>query len=491
MSEPMRCHPSIILENLLPAVVAIAVISLVAFRGSDQMWMVFLLIPVAAVLFTLRWMRTTVEFKESEFIVNRDTVFKMKKKIPYSKLASVNVNRTIINRLFGTSTLQFNINSAMNAQVPEARLVFKTPMADSIRNELTEKMYGNTQYTPDVDVDVPSLIDVGFFDIIIHSLFSQPTISAIWGWFFLAISIIQALMSVISSAFIASSVFSLLFFAVMTVLPMVTKVFRYYNFKVYRVDDTIYLQHGFFTTYRTSFKISKVNAVRVKDTPIARLMGRCYMEAEVVGLGSADSDYRPVLCVMKSRSEIKTVMGTLVPEFVYDAEMVPQPVRAKKLYLVTAIILMGAVAAISTSFYLYGASLLFSGLQVPTDLIFWMYVAIIGVAAVIEAMILYWALNVYHTRKMNSSESLFTFVTGVLDRQTVIMKYDKVQMVEVTRGLIARHLDLATCSVSVLSSLGGAKVVSGNFAPEDLEQISETVMERIRTGKYDYHDSST
>src|SRR5690554_6205796 len=108
--EKIRCHPSIIVERSLSGVVLLAFL-VTRFEGTPVA-AVLLAAIVALLLFYYRqWKLTTIRFNEAEIVVERNTLFKMKKTLPYTKIASVNVNRGIINRLFGTSRLQININS--------------------------------------------------------------------------------------------------------------------------------------------------------------------------------------------------------------------------------------------------------------------------------------------------------------------------------------------------------------------------------------------
>jgi putative membrane protein len=74
-----------------------------------------------------------------------------------------------------------------------------------------------------------------------------------------------------------------------------------------------------------------------------------------------------------------------------------------------------------------------------------------------------------------------------MDRTVTTMGYDKVQIVRVEKGPIARRYGLAMGSVSLLSSIGGGNVTSGYFPEEQLDRVHELVMERMANGKYDYH----
>lgn len=107
--------------------------------------------------------------------IERNLVSKMKKTIPYSKIASINIERKVLNRIFGTSAIKININSGVNALNAEATLVFSEDLAVKIKSELSSKVFNNTDCIED-DVVKP-LINFTFKDILIHSIFGCQLVS--------------------------------------------------------------------------------------------------------------------------------------------------------------------------------------------------------------------------------------------------------------------------------------------------------------------------
>lgn len=81
-------------------------------------------------------------------------------------------------------------------------------------------------------------------------------------------------------------------------------------------------------------------------------------------------------------------------------------------------------------------------------------------------------------------------MNGAVDRETVVMNYDRVQTVRITEGPVARFFGVARGQVYLLSAIGGASVGSGYFDESRLAAIGETVMERIASGEYDYRKNS-
>ena len=492
--EKVRCHPTVIVEKSLKTFssVVVVLILLVAWIDSTALLSMLVLALVALLLFYYRqWKRTTIQFNETDVVVERDTLFQMKKTLPYAKMASVNVNRDIPNRLFGTSKLLININSGTSAMVPEAVLTFKQDVAERLRSELSQRLYDHT-ISLDEEETIESLATFTPLDVIIHGLFSVSTYQTIVASIFLAYSVVELYISMMTGGEAGGmAMVSLLMFVGIQIMPSISLILRYYNYKVYRRGDTVYLQHGLIRTYRTSFSVSRINAVRVKSTLAARLLGRSCIEAEVVGLVSEGGESsRPVLCLLKDDATQQRVLRELVPEFVYERVPDKQPEGAKCVLLIRAAIASLVVAAVMLvpSIYVYREVAALTGV-IGTPGVVLQYVLPLVTALAVLAII-YAAHVSYRVTEFDAGEDLFTFVNGAVDRETVVMNYDKVQMVWIAKGPIARIFGVSRGSVYMLSSTGSSSISSGYFPESQLNRINEIVMNHITSGRYDYRLNS-
>ncbi len=484
--DSMRCHPTIIVENSLRLMFSLAVIILVFGRldMSTVAWVCAAALVVVVFFNYRQWKMTIIRFNEMDMVIERSTLFKLKKTLPYSKIAAVNVNRGLLNRLFGTSKLMININSGHNAMAPEASLTLRQDVAERIRNDVSRRMYAH-DLAPEEEENVEMLVSFSPADVVIHSLFSVPTFQNLLGAVFLLNSVIELYRSTVADAGSGGSALtSLGMFFLVQVVPSTMQLFRYYNFKAYRKGSIIYLQHGLVRTYKTSFSISKVNAVRVKSTLASRLMHRSCIEAEVVGIASNDGNgnTRPVICLLKDDATIQKVLGELVPEFVYERGPSRQAEGARSVLMARAAIASVILVAIMTypSLIAYGEHSSRTGVMAALA-----YVLPLLTALAIASFILA-ARASYRIREIDIGEELFTFVNGILDREMVVMSYDKVQMVWVTRGPIARRFGVSRGTVYMLSSMGTKSISSGLFPEAQLDRIGDIVMDRIVTGKYDH-----
>ncbi|HSV42359.1 MAG TPA: PH domain-containing protein [Methanomassiliicoccales archaeon] len=482
--ERIRYHPSVILEGLaqLALMFFLIFISAAPLMTTVEAYLVIAaVIGAASFLLFLRWRRTTVQLNENEMVVERNTLFKLKKSIPYSKIASINVDRGIINRVFDTSKLKVNVNTRKNATIPEATLVLKRDLAERIREELSRNMHGSE---PVIEAETVSVIEIRPLDVLIHGLFSQSTIQTVSGFLLLAFAIWEQITAT-NNVGSGGGLISLLMFFVLTVFPTIMSMVHYANFKVYRIKDTIYLQHGLISTFKTSFNVSRINAVHVRSTMVSRLLGRSYIEAEVIGLGLGKDTKRPVLCLLKKNDVIDLALKELVPEFIYEREVMRQPEAARKIIAAKAAIYSAVIVLFSAylTYVVYATTEGMTMTGIERMLINNMFI-IIGIVSLVGIAL--WSRKAYRIKELTIGDDLFTFVNGVMDRRMTTMSYDKVQIVDISKGPLARRYGLAVGSISLLSSAGGVTVSSGYFPEERLNQVHEIVMERLSNGKYDH-----
>ena len=315
-----RNHPSVIVSYLLTAAIVMIVLVFLSLR--EYAWdnkFETIIIVALVMLATLGWAyffwkRTFYVFEDSEIHVTRDAIYKMDKHIQYTRLASVGVKRDLVNRIFGTSTLIFNVNSSMNAASAEATLVLKKQMADRLRDQLNSMIFEKQVTVEQELVECQTLVRVSNADIVLHAILGQPTWQALFGLLMLFYAVVM-LFAESSGGFLTAIVL----FGIGEVLPFISVILKYYNYRIYRVGDTVTVESGLITSQRRSFKVNKINSVRIREPLLARLFHKAMLEAEVVGMADEDNNNAPVLCPLKGRKDVEDVLNRLLPELVFES----------------------------------------------------------------------------------------------------------------------------------------------------------------------------
>lgn len=484
-SETMiyRNHYSYLIQNLVSLVFSLGfILVIVYFSTYDEGFVLggfsyaIIILAVGLIFIYIRaWLLTTFTFGPTELRVFRNTVFKKETKIQYSKMASVNIRRTVINRIFGSTTLMFNVNSSINSNMAEAMLTLKSDEADKLREIVSSRIF-NKEMEVNVDRQLDSMVDINNFDIILHGFFGQPTASSLLGLASLAYSIFAAVTD--SNGVL----FGLFIFFVSSILPWIRTIFRYYNYRIYRIDETITVESGLISTFRSSFNINKVNCVRIREPLLARLMGKSLLEAEVVGL--ADGNGMPLLCPLKGKRTVLELAGTLVPEFLFETNDRKQPRQSLVPTVAYKTILAAVFVAITATAFLYWSVRYAADTNNIGALIVYILASLFGIA--LPVFLIFHGILAQGNREFEMGDETFMFITGAYDRQMDFIRYDKVQICSVSSGPIQRHYRVGTARVSMMSALGARSITSGIFDKEELELIGKEVMSRIRDGRYDY-----
>ena len=234
------------------------------------------------------------------------------------------------------------------------------------------------------------------------------------------------------------------------------------------------------STYRTSFKISKINTVRIRRPLIARLFGMATLEAEVVGLATAGSGSEtPLLCPLKPIGEVRDLMRTLVPEISFDAEPASQSRRA-----IPSLLLIAIFASAVSVLIAYAANGFIATSDAVDAALLRIVVLILGLG--IPAVAFIWVAAAYRVRTFDAGDASFMVTTGSFDICEHYVLYDKIQFASVISGPIQRRMGLSELRVNILSSSGQLSIDTGMFEPKDLEHVMDEVLGRIADGRYDY-----
>ena len=459
-----RNHPSVIVSYLLTAAIVMIVLVFLSLR--EYAWdnkFETIIIVALVMLATLGWAyffwkRTFYVFEDSEIHVTRDAIYKMDKHIQYTRLASVGVKRDLVNRIFGTSTLIFNVNSSMNAASAEATLVLKKQMADRLRDQLNSMIFEKQVTVEQELVECQTLVRVSNADIVLHAILGQPTWQALFGLLMLFYAVVM-LFAESSGGFLTAIVL----FGIGEVLPFISVILKYYNYRIYRVGDTVTVESGLITSQRRSFKVNKINSVRIREPLLARLFHKAMLEAEVVGMADEDNNNAPVLCPLKGRKDVEDVLNRLLPELVFESAPERQPRRALVPMLIAETYLVGESETLTLA---VRATELFAAVVVP--------ILIFGRSGMAQ-----------RHRTFDTGKDSFMFVYGGYDICTEFINYDKVQFTRVTSGPLQRPFGLAQCTVNMMSSVGFKEITSGLFEPDE-ERVADEVNARIADGRYDY-----
>jgi len=489
MTERLRNHPSYIVRMLVTGGVLAALMCFTLPPETE--WMRYVLAASVFAVFAVlgigiwacSWLTMYEDHAVSEvnFIVKKTTV------IPYAKVASANLVRNIFDRVFGTSNIRVNVNSAVNSAKAEVSFVLKKEDAERIRTILTTGMFGDSPPATEEESEASGTEDeiegekVGFtyLDSFLYGFLGGGTASTLWTILLLAYSVYTGILAD------GVSLFPLLLLFFTTGIQIVSSIIRYCNFVLVRNGDRLHIHHGLTRTYDTEFEARRINAFRIRRPLFMRLIGRCTVEVEVVGINAMENTVTPVVGLMVRERDLDSFMERFVPELPADIPVSGVP-REARVPLACRGLLFAVPSALVMLLVCWSLSLIvpeddIDALVIKTimyiaGLLAFLLPAYIGVCTVIN----------YRICRFGTDRDMFRVVRGAVDREVVTIQYDRVQVFTTSASPSARRHGVSRADIEFLSSAGGKKLTTGYFHAEDLENIQKTMLVRLESGEYDY-----
>ena len=464
--ERYRNHPAILVKNII---VAVAVT--MALRLAYGSVLTFIIGAGLLIYMVAAWCRTYITIYDDHAVLERKLIGTKTKNIPFGKVASVNEVQGIFGRIFGWTTLRININSSHNAAKPEISFTFGNEMAshlasllkDGIHLKPTEDECGAEPTEIRHETEVP-VYRFGTFDAVVFGLFGSNTYALIATLFWGALSMANTIWSD------GVSLIAILMMIISGVVPMISMIIRHGNFSVYRKGDTIRLVHGMVTIYDTMFDTSKINAVCIKRTLMARLLGKCCLQAEVVGINAEAKDTTPTVTLLIPDKELAHAMEIIFPEFITDYSVDLQPsISVRPTASRTAIISGVWLAAVGFFFSMF----VLAGKNIDAVI----SSAFIAGAVSVPAIAIVHAVMSLKVCRLGTGERMFTVVNGVVDRDCLIMQYSRTQITGYVMSPAARRHGLARAEIKLLSSAGGRTVKTAFFPEGSLDLICSRSVE--------------
>lgn len=484
LGKEFRCHPSIIVANSLRVTIVLAFAMLSSLPediftedGSIDLAgasftalitfgaiLIALLIYLGARFFA--WKRTYISITNENLVYDKRTVFFQKKiKVKLSQISTVNFQKGIVDRFFGTYTVKLDIDSSATAEKTDFHLVFKEDLAKAFEAEILSAKDkcvegNNSDVSYNKALDEPNHIirfDIG--GILLHSLFITP----IWGAIAFGAALAGVSVPFMELSPIVYPIVFLLGLPVALILSflssLIRNVFLYHNFTLSKTENELIITFGLITKRSFRLPLSKTNAVIVRQSFFGRIFGMYYAEIINVGMGNEQEKLSPIFCLMLKKQAMEEVLYKAVPQFAGDIKVPTSPARA---FLPT--FLKGALPSLALIALTVGFGV---AAKKP--------VVMLGI---IVALILIWvgiAFFSYKAKGLRVDEDKLTIATGILSRRIITVPFAKVQQLTVKQGPICAQLGLRCGKISVLSAMANKNNTIGYFPPNTFKAIAEKI----------------
>ena len=395
----------------------------------------------------LIWSKTYISVDGTSIIFEKITLKYQKKTIGIKNISNINTEQNLFEMLLGTCKVKIDTNSMSTADATDLTIVLKKKDAQQfqsyILNLMNEKKDVTTWNDMDDSLQSVNKKEAAWKEMVLHGLLSIRPITVIIA-FASVLGLVGVVMDTVSQGVLdfqgsLSSMFVLFFIAVSSIWNILKGFLRYYGFFVERRGNRLYIEYGLMKKVKYTIPVDKINAIRLIQSPQARIMNYYTVELINVGMGDDQEEEKSFFLMYDRKERIEEKLNQLLPEFsgCTQKTMERQPcyvwaVWAIPLLLTLIVILAGAGTILD-----YHSELR------------------IGIAAVTTGLlllVLLYSFLKYVTEGSTLEEDLLGICKGAFGRKLTFVKYDKIQYISSRQNIIAKHFHIIQTTISLLAA---------------------------------------
>ena len=251
------------------------------------------------------------------------------------------------------------------------------------------------------------------------------------------------------------------------IVGAVAAIVEYYDFRLVRSGDELQYERGLLQRYDGSIPFDKIQTLTIADNPLKRHFGYATLYIETAGYAagsgsSGGSRGSEAAIPLAKREHVLALVEELEP--VGDVDFQRPPTRARRRYLVRYLLVVGVFAAV-----LYAARSL-----LPVSFPLWPLLLLVPVAAG-------FAHATWRHRGHWLGDQHVVTRNGVLQRETKIVPYYRIQTVIDSRTVFQRRLGIATVTIDTAGSLslGGQDAAAVDVWGERADELRAELEARL------------
>ena len=499
-NRKFRNHISVVLEQTAGVLAAIAVLvvtqllehldeilkadlSFLTEKGALIVPGVILLLAAAVIAQVLVWRKTYISIEDNAVVIEKGSVNKQKNTIGIRNISNINLEQNLIEMLFGTCKVKLDTNSRSTADSTDVKIVLKKADALWFRQEVAwrieaagslpglqkpENEAGRGQECAEDGEEYDVRADLG--DVLRHGIFSISAVSVVIFILALAGTVFSMVETVRNADLLGTAAGGAAGIAVAALIALsslwdtVKDFVRYYDFRAKRREDKIHIQYGFFKKVEYTIPVDKIQALKIRQSMVARI-GRRYM-AEIinVGMGDDQEEKNSFLILYCAENELRHQLRLLLPEYADTPDIRTEQMPAS------------VWAAWSIPFGIFAActfaAAAAAAFVVPEKYIRFLWSG----AAVVPVLTLLCMLLRYRTAGTGADRRILKTAGGYFGRQYLCVPFKNIQYVEFSSNPAARATGISRGTMHLLASSADAAQGIPYSGREKEEMIKERML---------------
>lgn len=550
MDNKFRNHPSLMLEQL--GVFGVIIITFLIsslddldeilgdIKNSDSTTLLIIILVILAVILfrlavnTIVWYKTWITVDETSITITKNTIFRSVNTIGLRNISNINIERNLLERILGTSTVKIDTESRSTADTTDVTILLRKDKAEALRERLlagataakhTQTIAANEQLdgTAGAAASVPNndqisratsvqnsgqmstvssvpdngqvtsanaapnsrqvLSEVAYNtkQVLTHCVYSASIISLLVCLAALIAIIAFFLKMVVFGDHSIGSLIQMIptalggivvigSFVYAALRSLIGDFFRYYSFRIKRMPDHLHMEFGLFKRTSYEIPIKRISSIIVQRPVFSRISKRCFVDIINIGMGDEKEENTRLLLSIPEK-HLPELLHRLLPEFdAYFTESDTAPIRPPKAIWWKKIIDSAKLLV----FLAIGWTLMITVFGV-TGL-----PAVLGcIGSFVLAMLIYLigCYGTYKANKLQLRENYIAITNGMFASSTQFIDYHKVQYIELQQTPVERLLHLQHGIVYILAGAMNSFTGIPCFAKEQIDPIVQLFLE--------------
>lgn len=403
---------------------------------------------------------TMYEIGDKELTLRKGVFFRKTTILSYDKIHAVDKKQGLIQKIFKLSSLSVDSGSTTNAHIAEIVIFENDYTIKELNTIIDNKRYNREDVISQVK-DEQSIERIEEYKYNTKLKFLYALINSI---FFLGIAVLYTIIASIVLAFIKDkslilytiSLILLATFVFIYVVTLITSIFMYYDFNVYKNNKEIIIEHGLFTRVSNKLAYNRIHGVIVSQGLFQRIFGFASIRLAVVGYGVVASNNDGQTSLISSlipfcrKKDVKKYIDMLLPEYSYTEKEI-KSTNYRFHYLAECII--------TTIAYVLVLVLSLGVLSVNKDI----FLGIFGFSSCFYVFVILITMGASFLQYKNSGmaieDSKIVLYSGSLIYQTVILKNEHLIAIEKKDTYFRRKNHLTTYVVHYFANAINNSVV--------------------------------
>lgn len=399
--------------------------------------LIFLVVALSLVGLTiyweyLVWKNYDFYFGKENLNIEHGVIRKKHREIPLSRIQNVDIQRNIIQRMFGLAKVSLE---TAGGSTTEASLKYvDLEKGRDIQKKFRKLKKGDEEPEEEekderelvFELDPKELLLLGLTSANTRMLFGIFVLLGISGGF-----VGRTLEGAGLGLAAGMSVLAIIGVLMTWVGSIVTNLLKYFDFKLYRVEDSLEYERGLLNRSEGSIPLQKIQKLTIEENPLKRLFGYSTLKVETAGYSAEQTRQKGAEAAIPLAKRQRTIeFGKMIQDF-QGLDLKQISARARRRYFGRYMIIIGLVLAGSFSYSYFNTYNLWYWPVILTP--------VAGLAAHLK----------WKNKGYSANDDYFISMNGFWRRQTMVTPYYRIQNLIETQTILQRRWKLSSLTLDI------------------------------------------